>query len=166
MSNLSLDPYTDHLTSVRAFCNRAVQSNQLGLITNENSGGQPPHGPLVDFDSYGDEDVLPPGDLIGPASFSLDVDDQIVRVTVMIGICTQNDLNSDRLNKAISALLKRLLPTKKIPVLRATDGEEIGTMAVGQSVRVLPVSGVQNRNMKFIAVELHSTVTLDLSNES
>lgn len=153
MSTVSLDPYADHLASVRAFCNKLVKDGVLPL--------QQAGNPVVDFDSFGDDEELPPGDLIGPASFMLDVDEHLISVTVMVGICTQKDTNSNRLNKAVSELLKRLLPTKKIPVIRATDGENLGTMAVGKNVRVLPVSGRDNRNMKFIAVELHSTVTLD-----
>ncbi|AJD82910.1 hypothetical protein PJWF_00016 [Achromobacter phage JWF] len=160
MSNVSNDPYLDHMASVRAFCNRMLQTGNLGLDVDTTG-----KGPLVDFDSYGDSDDLPPKDLIGPASFSLDIDEHLVSITVMIGICTQNDLNSQRLNKAISQLLKSLLPTKEIPVIRANNGERIGGMKVGQNVRVLPVSGEAGRNMKFVAVELHSTVTLNLSDD-
>lgn len=163
MSNVSLNPYADHMASVRAFCRQQVNSGLLGLEHGTSSPAGALTGPLVDFDSYGDLDQLPPKDVIGPASFTLDIDEHIMRVTVMIGVCTQDDLNSVRLNKAISVLLNSLLPTKEIPVIRENDGEQIAVMKVGQSVRVLPATGKESRNMKLIAVELHSTATLNLS---
>lgn len=158
MSINSLNPYMDHMTSVRAFCTRLVEGGTLGLIAG-------PKGPLVDFDTFGDGEELPPNDLIGPAAFTMSINDHLIVVTVMFGIGTQGDKNSYRLNNAISELVKNLLPTKKIPVIRATDGVKLGTMAVGESVQVLPVRGDPDRNLKFVAVELHSTVTFDLSSD-
>jgi len=159
MSDLSsLNPYADHLASLFKFATDVLPSLDL----NESYQGNLNSGPVINLDAYGDSDQLPPGNLIGISNYTMDVDDHLVVVTVMFAVITQGDLNNTRLDKATGILLNSLLPTKKIPVVRETNGEEIGTMTVGKEVRVLPMSGDQNRNFKMIAVTLHSTATLNL----
>lgn len=159
MSDLtSLNPYADHLASLFKFCYGVVDELEL----NPSSQGGLASGPIINLDAYGDGNDLPVGNLLGISNYSMDINDHLVVVTVMFVVITQGDLNNMILDKATGKLLNYLLPTKKIPVVREADGEEIGTMAVGKEVRVLPMSGDQNRNFKMIAVELHSTATLEL----
>ena len=151
---ISTNVYGDHLSSLMKFCK--------DFATEINVPDEPPFQPVL-LDAYEDYAELPKGSIIGVAGYSLDIDEHLVSVKVMIGIGTENDPNTFRLTAAMGKLVTRLLPTKKIEVVDSETGDQLGLMVIENGIRTLPSSGEGGRTMKYVALMASSDVTVDLS---
>jgi hypothetical protein len=150
----STNVYGDHLASLMKFC--------AEFAAEINVPDEDPFQPVL-LDSYEDYDQIPKGSLIGVAGYAIDIDEHIVSVKTMIGIGTENDTNTFRLTAAMSKLVTRLLPTKRIDVVDSETGDVLGQMTIDTGVRVMPASNAAGRTMKYIAFMASSGVTVDLS---
>jgi hypothetical protein len=146
--------YGDHLASLLKFCGDFAE-----VI---NVPGEPKFQPVY-LDAYEDYESLPSGSLIGVAGYTVEVDEHLPRVILMIGLATENDVNEFRLTAAMGKLMTRLLPTKIIPVWDALTGDVLGRMTIQNGVRTMPSSGALGRSVKYIAFTAASDVTVDLS---
>lgn len=151
---ISTNVYGDHLASLMKFCK--------DFAAQLNVEGDDPFTPVL-LDAYDDYEQLPTGSLIGVAGYSIDIDEHLVSVKTMIGIGTENDTNTFRLTAAMSKLVQRLLPTKRIDVVDSETGALLGVMTIENGVRVMPASNAGGRTMKYIAFMASSGVTVDLS---
>jgi hypothetical protein len=146
--------YGDHLASLLKFCADFAEAI--------NVPGQDKFEPVF-LDAYEDYESLPTGSLIGVAGYSIEVDEHLANITVMIGVATENDVNEFRLTAAMGKLMNRLLPTKIIVVYDAETGDVLGKMTIQNGIRTMPSSGVEGRSIKYIAIHAASDVTVDLS---
>lgn len=151
---ISTNVYGDHLSSLLKFCGE--------FSTEINVDGDGPFQPVY-LDAYEDYESLPKGSLIGIAGFTIEVDEHLCHITAMIGIGTENDANAFRLTAAMGKLVNRLLPTKRIAVVDAESGDQLGMMTVENGIRTMPSSGANGRTMKYLAFTASSDVTVDLS---
>lgn len=117
---------------------------------------------FVNFDAAADESQLPDQNCIGMSGLAWEVDEELLDVNVMIGICTKDDSNLFKMIELIAPLYERLLPTKKIRVYDADSGEAKGWFVVQNGTRALPVGGSTVRPIQHIMVGLSSTVYFDL----
>lgn len=135
--------------SILRFCSDFAEANNLTV---------------VNFDAHADDDTaLPPGDLIGMAGLSWNVDDHFVEVNVMIGISTEEDTNLFRMINLLDPLFESLLPTKRINAYNADTGDKAGNFVVENGTRAMPVGGSAARPLQFIMIGLKSTMTFNLS---
>lgn len=107
---------------------------------------------VVNFDAHADEANLPQGDLIGISGFSATTS-TFTSVTVMFGICTQDDTNLFRLVAMISEVYESLKPTSVHTVYDSSTGNARGIMNVVDEIQLLPVSGNIARPLQYIAVQ-------------
>lgn len=151
---ITTNVYGDHLASLMKFC--------ADFAAEINVPGEDPFQPVL-LDAYDTYEQLPSGSLIGVAGYALDIDEHLPSITVMIGLGTENDLNTFRLTAAMNKLVQRLLPTKRIAVVDSVTGEQLGQMTIENGVRTMPSSAVDGRTMKYVAFMAASDVTVDLS---
>lgn len=151
---ISNNVYGDHLSSLMKFC----ADFAVGL----NGPDEDPFQPVL-LDAYESWEELPKGSIIGVAGYAIDIDEHLVTVRCMLGIGTENDTNTFRLTAAISKLVQRVLPTKRIDVVDAETGAPLGQMVIENGVRTMPSSGQDGRTMKYVAIMAQSNVTVGLS---
>lgn len=143
---MSLNDYENARSSILRFCKDfSTKMHADGIATLQ----------VHDFDSHGDINELPEVDLVGPAEFGFEVQDDLYIITTMIGISTINDMGIFRLNKLTGLLFQRLYPNSLISYVDADDGSIVGKMRVMDGTRALPVARTrQLRPMKFIAAQI------------
>lgn len=143
--------WEDIRASVFKFCSdfgADQQAAQISVLT------------VFNFDAHVEEKALPTGDIIGPWQLSADiVNDALINVTGMIGLCTQTDPNLFKLEKMAGALLERMKPRQAIPLVDADTGVAYGRLTVCSGTSLSPVAQAQQRPLKFV----HFTLKADQS---
>lgn len=116
----------------------------------------------VDFDTYGDDGVLPEGDLIGWSNWSLIQAHEDVGFSIEggIGFSVVNDLNLTRLNMHyIDEILLDI--NSKCPPINIYEGaieveQIVGHFAFSGAFEITNVTTNKGRSYKFLAVTLRS----------
>lgn len=117
---------------------------------------------FVNFDAHANEQTAPPGDLAGPAGFAFDIDENLVEVQVLFGVATESDTNLFRLSAVMGRLVELVKPAKRIRVIDADDGTDLGWMVVTGKVKVLPVGGSQAKPLQYVMLKLTSNLAYQM----
>lgn len=147
----------EHLeASLLNFCQRFGEAMQIQLVTDQ------PLEPY-NFENMGSENELPQHDLVGISNLSIEMDEHLLELELLIGISTYDDLNNFRLRKLVGYLFEELKPTKNLPIIHAETGEPLNaSMVVMNGTKMMPVSGA-TRPARFFIVRMMATLTQDLN---
>ena len=116
---------------------------------------------VINFDANADESTLPQQDVVGISGVTVLADEGMCEVTVLFGISTREDTNLFRLNTYMAELFEDVLPTRRIKIYDANSGVQIGWMAVTNGTRALAVGGSSTRPLKYVMVNLLSSLAFD-----
>lgn len=141
---------------------RDIHASILRFCAEFAEGYSEPAMDAINIDAHSDETTIPNTDIVGMSGLSIDVDEHVVGIKVMIGLGTLDDTNLFRLMAQMDALFDKLLPTKNIKVYDADTGEEKGSMVILNGTRMLPVGGTEARPLQYVMVSLLTTRTFDL----
>lgn len=150
---MSINIYKNLWSSLVASCQeRITELKALGISEDLQ---------YYDFDSFAGVAALPEKDLLGLSGFSLQIDNKKLYIAVMINISTRNDDEYLTRHRAIiNYMLDALIPTTQIPYIDADTGDRIATLQVAEGTGALPITGVFNRSVQSIDVDLLTTIKL------
>ena len=130
--------YNDFQASLFAFCKAVAAQYNMKVFK---------------FDASTQIHEMPAEDVIGVAEFTIESDGLDVG-HAMIMVSTVDDKNLDRMDAVIGDLYQRLMPSKKIPFVLASNGQHRGLLTVMEGTKVLPVAKTSTRPLKAVAVRL------------
>ena len=117
-----------------------------------------PNLKTTDFDSHASVEKWPDSDLIGIAEYSIENQQEMYEITVMIAVSSKaDDVQMDRMLPVVNTIFDDLVPLKRIDIVDATSGAVIGNFVVTGSVHVLPPARTKTRPVIMIAVSLAAT---------
>jgi hypothetical protein len=109
-----------------------------------------PSATYFDWDSHAQPELLPDGDLIGPAGCGLTDESQTqISVVASIGISTSGDTNLFRLRQLISMIRGQLKWGTTIPVYDADSQQVVSWMVIRTPTAITPISKAQIRSIQF-----------------
>lgn len=113
-----------------------------------------------DLDGHAEDYIIENKDYLFIKDFSGDVDYQFRDWVFNVGVSTFDDDNLFRHRTIVNYMLKKLLPTTKIPLYTTKTGELSGSsLIVTGSVMVQPMSKYNTRAVQYLLVNASSTET-------
>lgn len=149
--DLNNNQYEDIRASLLRFCSDFAEAVKNSGDNRLLEGATGDMGTLY-FDSSAEETELPPNDLIGIGNLNVQFDDQNFDISVSFGVSTANDPNLHRLDAIINRLFPLVYAERKIPLYDSRDGSPQGMLTATDGSTVFPVSGFNQRPVKFIQV--------------
>ena len=134
--------YWDVLASVWRFCNEFIEEMKGEGLSSDLA--------FINWDAHADIHELPATDLIGPATFAMDVDDRVHSVSCAVGLSTFNDKNMFRHAQIIASLYEALQPEKKLDVYDYSEGTVTSWMVLRNGTAVLPTTRSEVRPFQFV----------------
>lgn len=145
-----MNEYRDTFSSLLKFCSDFSASMKAQGVELK----------VMNLDAMGDPQEWPDQDVVGLAEFDFDLDDGTIEVSMMIAVSTVEDTNNFRLNQIINDLVNLLIPSRRINLYNATNGQLRGFMVVQNGTRVAPPMKTKTRAIQPIMVSLLSDQTL------
>lgn len=126
-----------------------IISSLLKFITDFQAANLPA-STFFNWDAHAQADLMPEGDLIGPAGCGMAHEERGIHVVFSFGVSTSNDINLFRMVDVMSQLYGALKPQTTLPVYDTDTQEVVSWMVVRTPVSLMPATKAQIRSVQFI----------------